>query len=231
VNLCVIPARGGSKRIPKKNIKSFCGKPLIAYSIETAKRSKLFEEIVVSTDSEEIAEVSQKYGAKILWRPKELADDYAGSDEVFEHAINELNKENKYKFACMIYPTAPFLRVEYLKKGFEELKNSDACFSFAATSFEYPIFRAFEIVNDRCKMFWPENYYKRSQDLKEAYHDAGQFYWKKLNCKSNDVFFGKDSIPIIIPRYLVQDIDTMEDFIRAEMMYKAYYHQSGGCLP
>jgi len=222
VNLCIIPARGGSKRIPKKNIKEFCGKPLIFYSIQTAKKSNLFEKIIVSTDNEEIAEVSKKYGAEILWRPKELADDYTGSMKVFEHAINELNKDNKYKYACMIYPTAPFLEAKYLKEGFEKLKNSDACFSFAATSFEYPIFRAFEIVNDRCKMFWPKNYYKRSQDLKEAFHDAGQFYWRKLNCKSTDIFFGKDSIPIIIPRYLVQDIDTIEDFIRAEMMYKVY---------
>jgi pseudaminic acid cytidylyltransferase len=222
MNLCVIPARGGSKRIPKKNIKSFCGKPLISYSIETAINSNLFDKIVVSTDSEEIAEVSKKCSAEILYRPKELADDYAGSDEVFEHAISELNKNNQYKFACMIYATAPFLQVEYLKEAFKKLENSDACYSFSATSFEYPIWRSFRIKNGRCEMFWPENYSKRSQDLEEAYHDAGQFYWKKLDCKSyNKIFFSEKSIPIIIPRYLVQDIDTMEDFIRAENMYKA----------
>jgi len=219
MNLCIIPARGGSKRIPKKNIKPFCGKPLIAYSIETAKKSELFEKIVVSTDSEEIAEVSQKYGAEILYRPKELADDYAGSTEVFEHAINELNKENRYKFACMIYATAPFLQVEYLKEGLEELKNSTSCFSFSATTFDFPIFRGFEIIDDKAKMFFPEFMDKRSQDLKEAYHDAGQFYWKKLKCKEKFKFDG--NIPILIPRYLVQDIDTMEDFIRAENMYRA----------
>ena len=220
MNLCVIPARGGSKRIPRKNIKPFCGKPLIAYSIETAKKSNLFKKIVVSTDDEEIAKISKSYGAEILWRPKELANDFTGSDKVFEHAINELNKNNVFKYACMIYPTAPFLQVKYLKKGYEKLKNSTACASFAATSFEYPIWRSFEIVNGRCKMFFKENFHKRSQDLKEAYHDAGQFYWKKIGCVSDDVFFGKDSIPIIIPRYLVQDIDTMEDFIRAELIYK-----------
>jgi pseudaminic acid cytidylyltransferase len=222
MNLCVIPARGGSKRIPKKNIKSFCGKPLISYSIENAKRSELFENIVVSTDNEEIAEISEKYGAEILWRPKELADDYTGSDEVFEHAIYELNKDKKYKFACMIYPTAPFLKIKYLKEAYEKLKNSNACYAFSATTFEYPIWRSFRIKNNRCEMFWPENYSKRSQDLEEAYHDAGQFYWKKLYCKSNEIFFGKDTIPIVLPRYLVQDIDTIEDFIRAELMYKAY---------
>jgi pseudaminic acid cytidylyltransferase len=222
MNLCVIPARGGSKRIPKKNIKLFCGKPLIAYSIDAAKKSNLFEKIVVSTDNEEIADVSKKYGAEILWRPKELADDYAGSDEVFYHAIDKLNKEKKYKFACMIYPTAPFLKIKYLKEAYEKLKNSNACYAFSATTFEYPIWRSFRIKNNRCEMFWPENYSKRSQDLEEAYHDAGQFYWKKLYCKSNEIFFGKDTIPIVLPRYLVQDIDTIEDFIRAELMYKAY---------
>jgi pseudaminic acid cytidylyltransferase len=220
MNLCVIPARGGSKRIPKKNIKLFCGKPLIAYSIDAAKKSNLFEKIVVSTDNEEIADVSKKYGAEILWRPKELADDYAGSDEVFYHAIDKLNKEKKYKFACMIYPTAPFLEIKFLRKGFKELKNSNACYSFSATSFEYPIWRSFRIKNGRCEMFWSENYSKRSQDLQEAYHDAGQFYWKKLSCDEKFRFDG--NIPIIIPRYLAQDIDTMEDFIRAELMYKAY---------
>ena len=223
MNLCVIPARGGSKRIPRKNIKEFCKKPLIAYSIETAKKSNLFKKIVVSTDDEEIAKISEAYGAEILWRPKELADDYAGSDEVFEHAISELNKNSEFKYACMIYPTAPFLQVEYLKKGLQELKNSNACHSFSVTTFEYPIWRSFKIVNDRCEMFFKENFHKRSQDLPEAFHDAGQFYWKKIGCVSEDVFFGKDSIPIIIPRYLVQDIDTMEDFIRAENMYKAIF--------
>jgi len=220
MNLCVIPARGGSKRIPKKNIKTFCGKPLMAYSIETAKNSNLFDKIVVSTDSEEIAKVAENYGAEILYRPKELADDYTGTGDVFNHAIDILNKNGKYKYACMIYPTAPFLRVEYLKEGYEKLKNSDACASFGVTNFEYPIQRAFKITEGRCEMFDKSNFYKRSQDLEEAFHDAGQFYWKKIGCKSNDVFFGKNTIPIIIPRYLVQDIDTMEDFKRAELMFK-----------
>ncbi|QCT93889.1 pseudaminic acid cytidylyltransferase [Caminibacter mediatlanticus TB-2] len=219
MNLCIIPARGGSKRIPRKNIKLFCGKPLIAYSIENAKKSKLFSKIVVSTDDEEIAKISKEYGAEILFRPKELADDFVGSTEVFEHAIKELNKDDKFKYACMIYPTASLLKIEYLKKGLKELKNSDAIFSFSATTFDFPIWRSFEIVDNKAKMIFPEFENKRSQDLKEAYHDAGQFYWKKLN--SNKKFSFNGSIPIIIPRYLVQDIDTMEDFIRAELLYKA----------
>jgi len=219
MNLCIIPARGGSKRIPKKNIKSFCGKPLIAYSIENAKKSELFEKIVVSTDSEEIAEVSRKFGAEILYRPKELADDYTGSIDVFEHAIKELNKDKKYKYACMIYATAPLLDIKYLKEGLERLKNSTSCFSFSATTYDFPIWRGFEIENQKAKMLWPEFMQTRSQDLKEVYHDAGQFYWKKLNCREKFSFDG--NIPIIIPRYLVQDIDTMEDFIKAELMCKA----------
>ena len=220
MNLCIIPARGGSKRIPKKNIKEFCGKPLIAYSIEVAKESDLFDKIVVSTDSEEIAKVAKKYGAEVQMRPDELSDDYAGSIDVFEYVISQ---NPGFEYACMIYATAPFLQVKYLKEGYEKLKNSDACASFSATTFEYPIQRAFKIVNNRCEMFDKSNFNKRSQDLEEAYHDAGQFYWEKIGCKSDDVFFGKDTIPIILPRYLVQDIDTLEDFIRAENMYKAIY--------
>ena len=221
MNLCIIPARGGSKRIPSKNIKEFCGKPLIAYSIETAKKSNLFNKIVVSTDDEEIAKISENLGAEILYRPKELADDFSSSVDVFEHAINELNKNNEFNYACMIYPTAPFLQVEYLKEGLEKLKNSNACFSFSATTYDFPIWRGFEIVDGKAKMLFPEYMDTRSQDLKEAYHDAGQFYWKKLSC--HEKFHFNESLPIIIPRYLVQDIDTMEDFIRAENMYKVLF--------
>jgi len=216
LNLCVIPARGGSKRIPKKNIKEFCGKPLIAYSIETAKKSNLFDKIVVSTDCEEIAEVASKYGAEVQMRPDNLSDDYAGSIEVFEYVISQ---NPGFEYACMIYATAPFLRVEYLQKGLENLKSGDACYSFAATTYDFPIWRGFEIIDKKAKMFFPQYMEKRSQDLKEAYHDAGQFYWKKVKCKDKFRFDG--NIPILIPRYLVQDIDTIEDFIRAEKMFKA----------
>lgn len=216
LNLCVIPARGGSKRIPKKNIKLFHGKPLIAHSIEIAKKSGLFDKIIVSTDDEEIAKTAKKYGAEIQIRPKELADDYTGSIDVFEYVISQ---NPGFKYACMIYATAPFLQTKYLKEGLEKLKNSSACYSFAATTYDFPIWRGFEIKNGKAKMFFPEYMEKRSQDLKEAYHDAGQFYWKKVNCKEKFSFDG--NIPVLIPRYLVQDIDTLEDFIRAEIMYKA----------
>ncbi len=217
--IAIIPARGGSKRIPKKNIKPFCGKPLIAYSIETALASKLFDKVVVSTDSQEIAEVAKAYGAEVLKRPKELADDFTGTKKVTEHALGIYTG---YEFACTIYATAPFLRVEYLKRGIEELmRNEDALVSFGVTTFEYPIWRSFRITEEnRCEMFWRENFYKRSQDLEEAYHDVGQFYWERVGVKNDDIAFGKNSIPIKIPRYLVQDIDTLEDWKRAETMYR-----------
>ena len=222
-NICIIPARGGSKRIVKKNIKNFFGKPLIAYSIEVAKKSNLFDDIYVSTDSEEIAQVSESYGAKVHKRPKELADDFTGTGEVVEYVLRELKKDGKdYDFSCTIYATAPLLQVEYLKKGFEKLqKTSDAHMAFSVTSMPFPIQRTLKKTkNDRCEMFFPEHFKTRSQDLEEAYQDAGQFYWENLNIKATDIAFRKSSIPIVLPRYLVQDIDTLEDFKRAEMMYK-----------
>jgi len=225
MNLCIIPARGGSKRIPKKNIKEFCGKPLIAYSIEVAKDSKLFDEIIVSTDSKEIATIAKELGTQVQMRPDELSNDFCGTWDVINYVIKTYEKEHEQKveYSCTIYATAPFLQEKYLKEGFERLKNSDACRSFSVTTMPFPIQRSFKVVEDRCEMFAPENYDKRSQDLEEAYQDAGQFYWEKRGCKSNDVFFGKNSIPIILPRHLVQDIDTMEDFIRAEYMYRAIF--------
>jgi pseudaminic acid cytidylyltransferase len=222
--VAIIPARGGSKRIPRKNIKDFYGKPLIAYSIEAALKSNLFEKVIVSTDDEEIAKIAVKYGAVVPFlRPKELSDDYTGTGAVIEHTINYLKVQGEdYGFICTIYATAPFLQEKYLIEGFEKLKNSNARNAFSCTSLPFPIQRTFKITSDeRCEMFYPENFSKRSQDLQEAYQDAGQFYWTNLNVKSTDIIFGKDSIPIVLPRYLVQDIDTLEDWIRAEYMYEA----------
>lgn len=221
--IAIIPARGGSKRIPKKNIKLFHGKPLIAYSIEVAIKSKLFDSIIVSTDDEEIAKVATKYGANIPFiRPKELSDDFTGTGAVINHTIEYLKQNGEeFDFICTIYATAPLLDKKYLIEGFEKLKNSTARNAFSCTSMPFPIQRTFKITkNERCEMFWPENFTKRSQDLEEAYQDAGQFYWTNLNIKSDDIIFGKDSIPIILPRYLVQDIDTIEDWERAEIMYE-----------
>ena len=221
--IAIIPARGGSKRIPRKNIKDFYGKPLIAYSIEVALASKLFEKVVVSTDDEEIAKIAKEYGVVIPFlRPKELSDDFTGTDDVTNHAIRYLkNQGENYKYVCTIYATAPLLQKEYLIEGFEKLKNSTAINAFSVTSMPFPIQRTFKLTDEgRCEMFMPEHYMSRSQDLEEAYQDAGQFYWKKLDVKSEEIMFGKDSIPIILPRHLVQDIDTLEDWERAEVMYE-----------
>lgn len=220
--IAIIPARGGSKRIPRKNIKNFHGKPLIAYSIETALSSKIFSRVIVSTDDIDIADIARKYGAEVPFiRPNELSDDFIGTGEVISHTIKYL-KENgeKFDFVCTIYATAPFLNEKYLIEGFEKLKISDAKIAFSATSMPFPIQRTFKInADNRCEMFWPENYYKRSQDLEEAYQDAGQFYFENINIESNEITFGKNSIPIILPRYLVQDIDTLEDWENAEILY------------
>lgn len=222
--IAIIPARGGSKRIPRKNIKPFHGKPLIAYSIEAALKSELFDEVIVSTDDEEIAEVAKKYGASVPFvRPDELSDDFTGTGAVVSHAIDWL-KENHYnpQYVCTIYATAPLLDIKYLKEGLEKLKSSNAKYAFSVTSMPFPIQRTFKITKDeRCEMFDRKNFSKRSQDLEVAYQDAGQFYWNDLAKKSDEIMFGADSIPIILPRYLVQDIDTPEDWKRAEFMYEA----------
>jgi pseudaminic acid cytidylyltransferase len=229
--VAVIPARGGSKRIPRKNIKSFHGKPLIAYSVECALSSGLFERVIVSTDDEEIAEVARKYGAHTPFvRPPELSDDFTGTGAVVQHALDYLEREGaRYDYVCTIYATAPFLQVKYLKEGLDALQASPkAHMAFSVTSMPFPIQRTFRITEEgRCEMFFPEHFSSRSQDLEEAYQDAGQFYWENLHNRSDDIPFGRDSIPIILPRYLVQDIDTPEDWERAEMMYEVIQRQKG----
>lgn len=227
--VAIIPARGGSKRIPRKNIKAFHGKPLIAYSIQTAIESKLFDKIIVTTDDEEIADVAKKYGAEVPFiRPKELSDDFSGTADVVHHAVQWLKEHGGvFDYVCTIYATAPLLQSQYLIEGFKKLTESDAINAFSCTSMPFPIQRTFKITGEgRCEMFWPENYAARSQDLEEAYQDAGQFYWTKINRTASEVMFGKESIPIILPRYLVQDIDTVEDWERAELMYQAIQKQN-----
>jgi pseudaminic acid CMP-transferase len=223
--IAVIPARGGSKRIPRKNIKPFCGKPMIAYSIEAAIRAGIFDEIIVSTDDEEIADIAKNVGASVpFMRPKELSDDYTATGAVVEHAIKFLQaRGDRIKFVCTIYATAPLIDEIYIKLGLEKLRASNAKNAFSCTSMPFPIWRTFKIAKDgRCEMFWRENFDKRSQDLEEAYQDAGQFYWTNLDAPSSDeIFFGRDSIAIVLPRHLVQDIDTPQDWIRAEFLYEA----------
>ena len=223
--IAVIPARGGSKRIPRKNIKPFCGKPMIVYSIEAAIRAGIFDEIIVSTDDEEIADVAKNAGASVpFMRPKELSDDFTATGAVVEHAIKFLQaRGDRIKFVCTIYATAPLIDEFYIKLGLEKLRASNAKNAFSCTSMPFPIWRTFKIAKDgRCEMFWRENFAKRSQDIEEAYQDAGQFYWTNLDAPSSDeIFFGRDSIAIVLPRHLVQDIDTPQDWIRAEFLYEA----------
>ena len=218
MNICIIPARGGSKRIPKKNIKLFHGKPLIAYSIENAKKAKIFDTIVVSTDSEEIAKIAKNLDVEVQIRPAHLANDTAGIGEVVEYVLSEYKG---YEYMCMLLATAPLLDYKYLIKAYEALKNSDAVYAISVVEFEYPIFRAFEIVNNRIKMFWPQNYFKRSQELPTAYRDAGAFSFTALKRKSkSNIVFSEDALPIILPKYMGVDIDTIEDFEMAELIYE-----------
>ena len=226
MNIAIIPARGGSKRIPGKNIKNFAGKPLIAYSIDAAKESGLFDKIIISTDSEEVAEVAKYYGAEVPFiRSKELSNDVVGTRPVTNHAIN-FCIENFYKpeFCCCIYATAPFLQAKYLQQGLDSLKqDSEKSFAFSVTSFPFPVQRALKKTQSGVSPMFSEYISKRSQDLEEAYHDAGQFYWGKTEgYLSNQKMFSHHSLPVILPRYLVQDIDTPEDWQRAELMYQAY---------
>ena len=225
MKVAIIPARGGSKRIPRKNIKEFCGKPMMAYSIEAAIKSGCFDKVIVSTDDTEIAEVARAYRAEVPFiRPEELSNDYAGTIPVIQHAIQWLiSQDQKPDLVCCLYATAPFVTPETLKQGLEQLKQNKAAYAFSATSYAFPIQRAFKITPSiGIEMFDPAQFNTRSQDLEEAYHDAGQFYWGKVDAwLAEKVIFGPESTPVIMPRHRVQDIDTPEDWQRAELLFKA----------
>lgn len=226
MKLAVIPARGGSKRIPGKNIRLFSGKPLINYSIEAAIDSQLFDKVIVSTDSEEIKALSLSLGAEVPFlRPEHLSNDIVGTRPVTNHAI-EYCREHFFdpEHVCCIYATAPFLEQSYLKKGLQVLEaNKQLDFAFSVTTFPFPVQRALLKDVDGVKPMMPEFINKRSQDLEEVYHDAGQFYWGTGEAwLSGKVVFSSNSYPVVLPRHLVQDIDTQEDWIRAELMYRAY---------
>ena len=224
MNICMIPARGGSKRIPSKNIKAFNGKPIIAYSIEAALESNCFDQVIVSTDDNEIAEVARTYGAKVPFiRPAKLSNDYAGTIPVIKHTIEWLEGHNNtIDNVCCLYATAPFIQSQTISKAFQQLLESKADYCFSVTSFAFPIQRSIRITqDDKVDMFYPENFNVRSQDLEEAYHDAGQFYWGKAQAFKDELpIFSEAASPYILPRYLVQDIDTTEDWIRAEAMHR-----------
>lgn len=225
MKVAVIPARGGSKRIPRKNIKEFCGKPMIAWSIRAALDSGLFDRIIVSTDALEIAGVAKSVGAEVpFMRPPELSDDHTGTSVVIAHAIEWLRQRGELPDpVCCIYATAAFISPKDLQRGFKLLQESEADFAFSVTSYAFPIQRAIRFTSGgRMEMFQPEHFMTRSQDLEESYHDAGQFYWGRADAWcSGAPIFGSNSAPVVIPRCRVQDIDTLEDWERAELMFNA----------
>lgn len=221
--IAVIPARGGSKRILRKNIRLFANKPMIAHSIEAAIQSNLFDRVIISTDDHEIAKVASQYGAEVpFMRPAKLSDDYTGTIDVIAHAVNWLIENDRMPSAvCCIYATAPFVQIDDLTKGLQLLETGSWQYVFSATSFGFPIFRSIQKQADsRIKMFFPEHFTTRSQDLPEAYHDAGQFYWGRPQAWLEKYpFFDKWSTIVELPRWRVQDIDTLDDWRRAEVVY------------
>lgn len=224
-DIAVIPARGGSKRIPRKNIRPFCGKPIIAWSIEAALASGCFDAVIVSTDDEEIASVASQWGASVpFMRPQSLSDDFTGTAAVIRHAIEWFASQGtSLETACCIYATAPFVTAEDLCRGRDILSSTRADYAFSVTSYAFPIQRAVRITpRTRLEMFYPQHAGTRSQDLEEAYHDAGQFYWGKADAWRREVpLFSEAAAPVLLPRHRVQDIDTLEDWTRAEWMFKA----------
>lgn len=227
MQLAVIPARGGSKRIPRKNIKMFHGQPMIAWSIQAAIDSGCFDEVWVSTDDEEIAAVAQVYGAKVPFlRPAHLSDDFATTADVMSHAVEEFGKLNHAlpDYICCLYATAPFVTKTDLLQGLDKIKNnSNLNYVFSATTYPFPIQRAIKLnAHDTVEMFSPQYFNVRSQDLEEAWHDAGQFYWGTAEAWLNKaMIFSTQSRVVELPRFRVQDIDTQEDWDRAEWLFKA----------
>ena len=221
--LCLIPARGGSKRVPGKNVRDFCGKPMIGWSVEAALAAGCFTRVVVSTDDDRIAAVARAAGAEVPFaRPPHLADDHATTLAVVRHALDALEADGALPDAlCCLYATAPFVRARDLRAGAGALRGAD--FAMAVTRYAFPIQRAVRINAARhLEMFHPERYATRSQDLEEALHDAGQFYWGTVTAWRRDLpFFSQRVAPIELPRWRVQDIDTPEDWTQAEALFRA----------
>ena len=224
MKLCVIPARGGSKRIPRKNVKDFCGKPMVAWSIEAATASGCFDKILVSTDDVEIADVAKNFGAEVpFMRPAELSDDFVGTTPVMRHAIEWVQAHmNDVEYACCVYATAPLISPHDLKKGLDLIRLKDVDYVLSATSYAFPIQRAIRISGDgKISMFSPEHLHTRSQDLEDAWHDAGQFYWGTSEAWCGEMpIYSERSAPVVLPRHRVQDIDTSEDWITAELLFR-----------
>jgi len=231
MKLAVIPARGGSKRIPRKNIRDFCGRPMIAWPIEAALESGCFDRVVVSTDDAEIAAIARREGADVpFMRPAELADDHAPTRPVINHAITFVEGQSgDVETVCCIYPTTPFVDAQILRDALDRLQQSGADFVFAAAGYAVPIQWAFRIVEDgSTEWFNSEHWLTRSQDLEPAYHDAGQFYWGKAEAFLADRdMVSRTSLPYVMPRARVHDIDTPEDWELAALVFRAM-RETGG---
>lgn len=222
MKIAIIPARGGSKRIPRKNIKLFCGKPMIAWSIEAAKTCKLFDRIIVTTDDRDIAHVAEAFGAEVpFYRPAKLSDDHATTTEAISHTVKWIVAEGlPVSAVCCIYATAPLIQVRDIKRGLDVLNSGDWAYTFSATSYASTIFRAFKrSTNGGVQMIFPEYFNTRSQDLESVMHDAAQFYWgRPSSWIEGKRIFDHHSVPVIIPKWRVQDIDDSEDWQRAEFV-------------
>ncbi|MBV1777155.1 pseudaminic acid cytidylyltransferase [Burkholderiaceae bacterium DAT-1] len=222
-HVAIIPARGGSKRIPRKNVRLFHGKPMIVWSIEAAKQSHCFDRIVVSTDDEEIAGIALQAGAEVPFlRPSHLADDHSGTVPVVAHAMAELGNLPTDALICCIYATAPFILPEDLRQGCALMLERQADYAFPVTTFPFPIQRALRLdPQSGASMFWPEHAGTRSQDLPTAWHDAGQFYWGTQQAWTSGIHpFQANAVAVPIPRHRVQDIDVPEDWKRAEVLHR-----------
>ena len=223
--IAIIPARGGSKRIPRKNIKDFLGKPIIAYSIEAALNSLLFDEVMVSTDNIEIAEISRKYGASVPFMRSSInSSDTATTVDAIMEVLDWYSENTNMKFdiICCIYPTAPLIKNGHLKMGYDLIQTKEFDSVLPVVPFSYPIWRGLRCKSGFVNMAWPEFYNSRSQDLEPIYHDAGQWYWLKENSlREQKKLFMEKSHGLILKPSEVQDIDTMEDWGLAEMKYSS----------
>ncbi|MCS7077536.1 MAG: pseudaminic acid cytidylyltransferase [Bacteroidia bacterium] len=227
-NVAIITARGGSKRIPRKNIKDFLGKPIIAYSIEASLESGIFEEVMVSTEDFEIAEVAQKYGAKVpFMRSAKNSDDFATTIDVLLEVLEEYEKRGKiFEYACCLYPTAPFVTAKKLQKAYNMLLETNADSVIPVAAFSYPIWRSLKIENGKLQMNFPEKFNKRSQDLPSAYHDVGQFYFFVVSrFLATQKLFSEFSVPLHISELEMQDIDNETDWKLAELKYKLFSYE------
>lgn len=223
LKIAIIPARGGSKRIPRKNIKNFCGKPILAYSIEAAKSSHLFDEVMVSTDDKEITEIAQKYGASVPFsRSKTTAGDYATTTDVLLEVLGNYQKQGRmFSLLCYVYPTAPFVTAKRLKQAYQLLEDSKADALLPVVPFSYPLLRGLTIQENRLRMKWPENTFVRSQDLEPVYHDSGQFCFLRTEALLRERnIFCQNMVPMVLSDLEVQDIDNETDWELAELKYE-----------